>query len=282
MSVGSADPAPFQGAFASDAEAQLLFARRERFLLWRRRLLPVAALIAFLVIWQAIIVSFAVKPFIAPSPIAVLQVIGSKADVLAANLATTMLESVLGFLLGNLAATAIAVAFVYRETLEETCFPIAVAFNTIPIVAKAPIIILLLGNGLAPKIAIVALVCFFPTLINMTRGFRDVSNEHMELMRILSASKREIFLKLRTMNALPYLFAALKITASVAVIGAVIGEWISATSGIGAMIVQATVHYETPTLYAAVVVGSAFAAAFFGVVSWAERKALAWRVESSR
>ena len=104
--------------------------------------------IALLVAWQAIIVGFEVKPFIAPSPIAVLQVIGSKPDVLAANLATTALESILGFLLGNLAATAIAVAFVYRETLEETCFPIAVAFNTIPIVAS------ILANVIAAGITV--------------------------------------------------------------------------------------------------------------------------------
>ncbi len=96
--------------------------------------------------------------------------------------------------------------------------------NTIPVVAKAPILVLLLGNGMEPKIAIAAIICFFPTLVNMTRGLRDVRPEQLELMRILSATPREVFFRIRVPNALPYLFSALKIAASTAVIGAIVGR----------------------------------------------------------
>ena len=91
------------------------------------------------------------------------------------NLAPTAIEAIGGFLLGNLAAIAIATAFVHQKTLEEAFFPVVVMINTIPVVAKAPILVLLLGNGMEPKIAIAALICFFPTLVNMVRGLRDVS-----------------------------------------------------------------------------------------------------------
>ncbi len=135
-----------------------------------------------------------------------------------------------GFLLGNCAAISLATAFVYRKTMEEALFPIAVMVNTIPVVAKAPILVLLLGNGMEPKIAIAAIICFFPTLVNMTRGLRDVRSEQLELMRVLSATPREVFLRIRVPNALPYLFSALKIAASTAVIGAIVGEWIGSTT----------------------------------------------------
>ena len=180
--------------------------------------------------------------------------------------------------MGNAVAIVIATTFVQKKVLEEAFFPIAVMVNTIPVVAKAPILVLLLGNGMEPKIAIAALVCFFPTLVNMTRGLRDVNPQALELMRVLSASQREVFFKLRVKNALPYLFSALKIAASTAVIGAIVGEWIGSNVGIGALIIQATYNFDSPLLYATIVVGSTFSALFFGVISTLERRVIKWNV----
>lgn len=128
--------------------------------------------------------------------------------------------------------------FVHSKTLREIFYPVAGMINSIPIVAKAPILVLIMGNGIEPKITIAAMVCFFPTLVNMVRGLEDVNPQSLELMRVLSASKREIFFKLRLYNSLPYLFSALRIAASMSVIGAVVGEWIGATAGVGAMIIR--------------------------------------------
>ena len=176
----------------------------------------------------------------------------------------------------------IATGFVYQRTAEEAFFPIAVMVHTIPVMAYAPILVLMLGNGLSAKVAIAALICFFPTLVNMTRGLRAVTSQQMELMRILSASPSEIFFKLRLKCSLPYLFAALKIAAATSVIGAIVGEWIGATTGIGALIIQATYNFNSPLLYATIVVGSAFSAAFFGVISWLESHFLKWNVAAER
>ena len=202
----------------------------------------------------------------------------SKFGLLIGNLAPTAIEAVAGFVIGNAAAIVIATAFVYQRTAEEAFFPIAVMVHTIPVMAYAPILVLLLGNGLSAKVAIAALICFFPTLVNMTRGLRAVSPQQMELMRILSARPSEIFFKLRLKCSLPYLFAALKIAAATSVIGAIVGEWIGATTGIGALIIQATYNFNSPLLYATIVVGSAFSAAFFGVISWLESHFLKWNV----
>ena len=266
------------GGFVEDAEADARFLAHKRYLAWRRRLLPLGAILLFLLLWWQAVEQFDIKPFIAPSPMAVAHVLVDRFGILMTNLAPTAIEAVCGFLLGNLAAISLATVFVYRKTAEEALFPIAVMVNTIPVVAKAPILVLLLGNGMEPKIAIAAIICFFPTLVNMTRGLRDVRAEQLELMRILSATPREVFFRIRVPNALPYLFSALKIAASTAVIGAIVGEWIGSNIGIGALIIQATYNFDSPLLYATIVVGSTFSALFFGVISLAEKRLLRWNV----
>ena len=243
--------------------------------------MPALGIFILLFVWWAIVVGFSVKPFIAPSPFLVLETLYNKRAILLDNMIPTALEAAGGFLLGNLVAVVIATIFVHNKTLNDIFFPVALMLNSIPVVAKAPVLVLMLGNGVEPKIAIAALICFFPTLVNMTRGLRDVSPQQMELMRILSASPREVFVKLRLKNALPYLFSALKIAASTAVIGAIVGEWIGATKGIGALIIQATYNFDSPLLYATIVVGSVFSATFFGVISWAEHRFLKWNVRAA-
>ena len=263
-------------ASAGDDASRAEFLAAARLAAWRRRLLPVAATIALLVLWQLAVVLFHIRPFIAPAPTAVAAMLYDKFGLLIANLAPTATEALVGFAIGNTAAILLATTFVYQRTAEEALFPIAVMVHTIPVMAYAPILVLLLGNGLAAKVAIAALICFFPTLVNMTRGLRAVSPQQMELMRILSASPSEIFFKLRLKCSLPYLFSALKIAAATSVIGAIVGEWIGATTGIGALIIQATYNFDSPLLYATIVVGSAFSAAFFGVISWLESYFLKW------
>ena len=193
------------------------------------------------------------------------------------KLVPTAIEALSGFLLGNIVAIVIATAFVHKKTLEETFFPTVVLINTIPVVAKAPILVLLLGNGMEPKIAIAALICFFPTLVNMVRGLEAVNPQAMELMRVLSASKREVFFKLRLYNSLPYLFSALKISASTSVVGAIVGEWIGSNVGIGALIIQATYSFDSALLYATVIVASCFSMLFFLTVTMLERLIVRWQ-----
>ncbi len=243
----------------------------------RRRLLPVAGIAALIATWAALVYLFKVPTFVAPSPQLVLATLYGKFGILMTNLLPTAIEAISGFLLGNIAAIVIATVFVHKKSMEQAFFPVVVLINTIPVVAKAPILVLLLGNGMEPKIAIAALICFFPTLVNMVRGLESVNPQSLELMKVLSASKREIFFKLRMPNALPYLFSALKIAASTAVIGAIVGEWIGSTTGIGALIIQSTYNFDSAMLYATVIVGSAFSVAFFLVITLAERLVVRWQ-----
>jgi NitT/TauT family transport system permease protein len=259
----------------AEAEARFRTLRsRQR---WRRRILPVVGVAGFIGFWAALVQVLKVPPFIAPSPAAVLEKLLNEFPKLMTNLGPTAVESISGFMLGNLAAILIATAFVHKKSLEDAFFPIVVLINTIPVVAKAPILVLLLGNGMEPKIAIAALICFFPTLVNMVRGLESVNPQAMELMRVLSASKTEVFFKLRLHNSLPYLFSALKIAASTAVIGAIVGEWIGSTLGIGALIIQSMYAFDSAMLYATVIVGSTFSVLFFLTIGLIERVLVRWK-----
>jgi NitT/TauT family transport system permease protein len=132
---------------------------------------------------------------------------------------------------------------------------------------------------MTPKVVIAALICFFPTLVNMVRGLSSVNPQALELMKVLSATKSEIFWKLRIYNSIPYLFAALKIAASASVIGAIVGEWIGATEGIGALIIHATYNFDTGLLYSAIVAACIFSVLFTSLISFLERRVVTWSTE---
>lgn len=264
---------------AHDAEYAAWREQRRQHL-QRRRILPVIGIVGLIAAWWLVIVLFDVKPFIAPSPWAVLQTLYEKRSVLLANLLPTAFEAASGFALGTLAAILMATVFVHNKAVQDIFFPVVLAFNAVPLVAKAPVLVLIMGNGPEPKITIAALVCFFPTLVNMVRGLESVNPQAMELMRVLSASKSEIFFRLRLFNALPYLFSSLRIAASLAVIGAVVGEWVGSTVGIGALILQATFAFDSPLLYAAIVMSASLSLLFFLIVATAERLVIRWQPES--
>lgn len=273
-----------QAPIASAADDQDLLAhqaQRQR-LIWRRRIMPAIGVFVLLFSWWAIVEGLNVKPFIAPSPFLVLETLYAKRAVLLDNMLPTAMEAAGGFLIGNLVAIILATVFVHNKTLHEIFFPVALMLNAIPIVAKAPVLVLMMGNGVEPKIAIAALVCFFPSLVNMVRGLDAANPQAVELMRVLSASKTEVFFKLRLYSSLPYLFSALRISASLAVIGAVVGEWIGATRGIGALIIQATYNFDSALLYSAIVMSALLTGMFYLLVALAERVIVRWQPEQTR
>ena len=239
-------------------------------------MLPVVGMATLLAIWWAVVEVFAVPAFIAPSPGLVLHTLVDRRGMLLANLVPTALEAAGGLVLGNLAAVLLAALFVHNAVLRAMLFPVFLLLNAIPVVAKAPILVLLLGNGFEPKVTIAAMVCFFPTLVNTVRGLDAVNPQAMELMRVLSASRSEVFFRLRVFSALPHLFSALRISASLCVIGAIVGEWIGTDVGIGALILQATYNFDSALLYAAIVVGSCLSGAFYLAVVAAERLVVRW------
>jgi NitT/TauT family transport system permease protein len=244
--------------------------------LLRRLLLPLMVIAVLLVVWDVAIRVFSVPAYVVPTPASVGQALVKERARLADNAIPTILESLGGFALGNLVAIAAAVAFVHNRMLQRAFYPVAVAVRTLPIVAIAPILVLMLGNGYAPKIAIAALITFFPTLVNMVEGLESVDPQAMELMHVLSARRSEVFRYVRWPSSLPYLFSAMRIASTSSVLGALVAEWIGTNKGLGYLIVLTTYDFRTALLYAAMAVTSAIALTFFFLVSILEWLLVRW------
>ena len=245
----------------------------------RRFALPPLGILAVLGYWELHIKLFNVPAFLVPPPSLVAVALVEEWPTLQRNVSATIVEAVGGFALGNGVAILLATLFVHSKTMERTLFPLAVAIRTVPIIAIAPILVLLLGNGYAPKIVIAALISFFPTLVNMVRGLESMDASALELMRVLSASKKQVFFKLRLPSSLPFLFAALKISTASSVIGAIVAEWIGADVGLGYLIILSTFEFRTGLLYATTVIASLLALGLFLAVVILERSIVRWRTD---
>jgi len=237
----------------------------------------ILAATGLVVLWQFVVWFFKIPTFMAPAPVDVFLAFRDNAGILWTNLLPTVLETILGFIFGNLVAILLAIWFVHSATAEKAFYPIAVFIKAIPIIALAPILVLIFGNGLAPKIIIAGLICFFPTLVNMVQGLKSASPAMLDLMRVLSASNTEILWKVRLPSSMPFLFAALKIAATSSVMGAIVAEWIGSSFGLGALIIEATYNFRSPLLYATVVIAAALAVVLFFIVSVVEAKMVRWK-----
>ena len=237
-----------------------------------------AAILALLAlaIWQLVVIAADVPAYIVPSPTEIGRELISRGPSLVADLGWTMLEAVTGFLIGGGVAFVTAVVFVHIRIVERAAFPWAIVLQTIPIVAIAPLLTIWFGYTLVPKVAIAAIICFFPVLVNTTRGLRSVSSQAMELMRVLSARKASIFWRLRLPSSLPYVFAGLRVAATLSVIGAIVAEFTGADRGIGFVIVQASYRIDTRLMFAAITLSSLAGIVFFHLIGWIERAALRW------
>ena len=233
--------------------------------------LATAGALSIILAWQFLLPVTGVPSYILPTPGEIARIFAKESGLLWVNFWPTVEEALLGFLIGNGAAILLAIIFVFNRYLQAAYFPVILFLNTIPILALAPIIVLIFGLGIWPKIIIAAVICFFPTLVNMMRGLQSVSLNELELFRVLSASGFETLWKLRLPRALPFLFSSLRIATAMAVIGAVVGEWIGSDKGLGAMIIQATFNYQSGRLYAAITLCSLLAITLFGIVTVVEK-----------
>jgi NitT/TauT family transport system permease protein len=239
---------------------------------------PLIGFFSLLALWEAVIVGFQVRPFIAPDPVTVARAIWEHRQLLWDNIRPTAAEALAGFLVGNSIGIILATIFIHSEMMRRIYFPVIVLFNTIPMIALSPVLILVFGLTMTSKVAIAAIICMFPTLVNTLRGLESVSHSEMELMKIMAASHREVFFRLRLPRSLPFLFTALRIAATSSVIGAIVSEWVGAESGIGLLIIQSTFDYRTEILYASIAVSSALALSMFGIVALLEKYVVKWRV----
>ena len=235
-------------------------------------LLPIFGVSSLILAWQFLLPLSGVPAYIAPTPTQIFGVFVKQWPMLMSNFTPTFIEAIVGFTIGNVAAILLAVVFAYSRFVQAAYFPVILFFNTIPILALSPVIILIFGLGMTPKIIIAAVICFFPTLVNMIRGLSSSTHNEEELLRVLSATPWETFWRLRWPRSLPMLFSSLRIASATAIIGAIVGEWIGADKGLGALIIQATFNYQSDKLYAAIVMSSSLSIFVFLMVVLVERR----------
>jgi len=242
-----------------------------------RRWLPSLLLLAAAVgLWELVVRASGTPDYLFPTPSAVALSFSSSAGVLWPATLVTAREVVLGYLLAVAVGLAIATALHFSSALRRALLPLLVLSQTAPTVLLAPILAILLGYGIEPKLVVVAIVCFFPLVINAVDGLRATDAELLRMMRTLNATRLGLFYRVEFPGALPRIFSGARIAATYAAVGAVFGEWAGSSSGLGFVILQAQPALDTARIFAAVLILSALAVALYGAVTLAERLLVPW------
>ena len=235
---------------------------------------------ALLTLWQLGVMLFQVKEYIIPSPLAVLARIfvpemAGKYHWLK-HIYATFIEIFFGFVITAILGVFLAILIAWSRLLRGMITPLLTFFNSIPKIAMAPLFILWFGYGIVPNILIAFLIAFFPVVINTVTGLGEVEEDLLDLVRYLKASQWQIFLKIRFPNALPYIFSGLKISSTMCVVGAIVGEFIASDKGLGYIIINSQFSLDTPAIFAALIVVSLIGFLLFGIVSLAESLLMPW------
>lgn len=230
----------------------------------------------FLLAWELAVRLRDIPIYLLPAPTRILATLFDNAALYGQASALTLGEAVIGLLIGVVAGVLLAAVLSLAPGLEGGVMTLAIMVKSTPLVAIAPLLTLWLGFGVLPKIIITALLSFFPVLVNMISGFQRVDPALLDLFRSWHAGRWEIFTLLRLPSSLPYLFAALKISAPLALIGAVVAEWTGASGGLGRTMWLAYANLNLPFLFAAIFILAAAGVILYNLLSWAEQRCVFW------
>lgn len=236
--------------------------------------------LVFLLLWQGVVWAFKLPPYLLPAPSLVVITLFTNASMYAAASLVTLGEALAGLLLGLLASVLLASLLSLRPALEEGVMTLAILVKSTPLVAIAPLLTLWFGFGILPKILITSLVTFFPLLVNLLTGLQRVDRALIDLFKSWNASRWEIFSNLRVPSSLPFLFAGLKISAPLALIGAVVGEWTGASNGLGRTMWLAYSNLNLPYLFAPILILSLAGMLVYRFLVWIEKKCIFWQAIS--
>jgi ABC-type nitrate/sulfonate/bicarbonate transport system permease component len=231
--------------------------------------------------WELLATLGHVENYLLPAPSEVASALWRDRDLLAPDTWVTAREVLLGFALALAVGVLIAVVLHLSPLLRRAVYPLVVASQAIPVVVIAPILVIWFGFGITPKLVVIALICFFPVVVNTLDGLEGVDREQVKMMRTLGASRLDLLRRLELPSSLPFLFSGAKVAVAVAVIGAVFGELVGSDAGLGHAIQVGTAELETARVFAAVLILSVMAIALFGAVALIERRAVPW-ARSSR
>jgi putative hydroxymethylpyrimidine transport system permease protein len=238
---------------------------------------PALLLAAILGLWEWGVRVFDIPFYILPAPSRIAALLITERTLLAGEAAVTLLEIFLGFTIAFLVGIGLALLIFSSRTVERAVYPLVIASQTVPVFAIAPLLIVWLGYGMLSKVAMAALIVFFPIVVNTVDGLRAADPDVVNLLLILGATPAQVLLKIRAPAALPFVFSGIRIAVATSVIGAVIGEWVGATQGLGFLMIHANAQLHVDLVFAAIAVLSLMAVGLFLAVSGVEWLVLPWR-----
>jgi NitT/TauT family transport system permease protein len=233
----------------------------------------------FLALWQFAVSALGIKIFVLPGPIDVLSHLFDASYDWGKHIGATVLEVAMGFVITTAAGISLAILISWSKMFAQLLMPIIILFNSLPKIAVAPLFLLWFGYGLLPNILIAFLAAFFPVVINSVTGLHAVDEDLLDLVRYLHASKLQVFVKIRIPNSLPYIFAGVKISATMCVVGAIVGEFLASEKGLGYQLKDAQAFIDTPTMFACLFLLSLLGFLFFSGIQFIEKICLPWNAK---
>lgn len=243
---------------------------------WKDWSAPVVTMVGVVVVWELAVDLIKIPEYLLPPPSGIVGAMGAEWRYLLFHTWVTIKEVILGFALAVAVGIPTAMAIVYSPLLERAIYPLLVASQSVPKIAIAPLLIFWAGIGTLPKVLVAFLISFFPIIIDTVMGLRSVEPEMLHLARSMGAGERKIFVKIRFPTALPNIFAGLKVAVTLAVVGAIVGEFIQADQGLGYALLQANAVLNTKLGFAAIIVLAAVGVVMFVIVDVIERRMIPW------
>lgn len=243
---------------------------------------PVSLVCLLLAAWEAGSWYWQMPAWLLPAPSQIVLAAAAARTIIWPHIWQTLLETWLGLGLALFAGVGLAILIDLSAVLRRAIYPLLIISQTVPIIAIAPLLVIWLGYGILPKVLVVALVCFFPIVISTADGLKSADPDLIALLRTMGARRTQIFMKVRAPGALPAFFSGLKIAITYSVIGALIGEWVGASRGLGVFMLRASNSFRTDWVFAGIAVVSLLSIALFVGVSIVERLALPWYYSAAR
>lgn len=248
----------------------------------RRSLYPIVTTMIILVLWQAAIVVFSVPDFILPGPVIIIKEFFHNLNLLSHHTLVTVYETITGLILAVVFSVMVSIIIVWSRPVEKTLLPLMVFFQTTPKIAIAPLFIVWFGFGYTPKVIISFWLAYFPIVIAMITGLRDIEPEMVDLTKSMSATTFQTFLKVRLPNSLPHFFSGLKLGGLVAMLGSITGEFVGSDAGLGYLITVANHNYDVKLLFSVLVVLVILGRLIYASTVWVERRTISWHVAMRR
>jgi NitT/TauT family transport system permease protein len=243
-----------------------------------RKLMPLVGILAFLLAWQLFVVVYQMPAYLLPTPTGIAQVFVARLPDLLQHGWVTVYEMIAGYALAVAVAVPLAIAITSSRTFDELVTPTMLFFQIVPKVAIAPLFLVWFGVGATPKILVAFLISFFPIVIDAAVGLRSMSPEMHDLARSMGASRLQVFTQFRLPTSLPYLFSGLKVAATLAIAGTVVGEFVGADQGLGYLLLVTNSNLETPMMFATLVALTAIGFVFYYLVELLEGFLIPWHV----